>query len=107
MNPQNPSALEPDSVAPQSNHACAGRLTVETSFHPAGWPDSGIADAFLVAPGKPAQAVAEFGENCLYTVRGLLGSSIANERMDANAGYACLVLMNLAIASFKAAGVDS
>lgn len=91
----------------QSGHACADRLTEETHFHPLGWPGIEIADAFVIAAGKPAEAVAEFGENCLYAVRGLLGDAFGRGQMDGNALVACLVLTNLALASYKSAGVQS
>jgi hypothetical protein len=66
-----------------------------------------VADAFVIAAGKPAQPVAELGENCLYTVRGLLGEAFGRGQMDGNVLAACLVLTNLALASYKAAGVQS
>lgn len=105
MNP----SFKPDTSVPESDHACAGRLTQETPFHPLGWPGSGVEveDAFIIAADKPAESLAEFGENCLYTVRGLLGDAFGRGQMDGNVLVACLVLTNLALASYKSAGVQS
>lgn len=83
--------------------ASRGRL----DFHALGWPGSGVADAFLIAAGKPAESVAEVGENCLYTVRGMLGDAFGHGQMDGNVLVACLILTNLALASYKSAGIES
>ena len=99
--------IKPDAAVLQPPHACAGRCTQETPFHPLGWPGRGVADAFVIAAGKPAEAVVEVGENCLYTVRGLLGEAFERGRMDGNVLAACLILTNLALASYKAAGAQS
>jgi hypothetical protein len=100
-------SVKSDPSVPQAPHACVGRRTEETQFHPLGWPGHGVADAFVIAAGKPAEAVVEVGENCLYTVRCLLGEAFGRGQMDANVLAACLILTNVALASYKAAGVQS
>lgn len=93
-------------AAPLAQFTLAGKLTHRTAFHPIGYEQGGDDRLFEVAGGHAAEKAVGVASYCLRTSRGLLKTVLASGETDVSLVAAVEILNELAIASYRAAGVE-